>query len=578
MAQAFKIYLSSTLKDLDAERQAVKAVLGGEAVVKESYHASETDLVASCLEDVAGCDLYIGIVGLRYGFVPEKPGDAGWNPDHRSITELEYEAALKRGVPRHVFLKDKRAIAATDTDSDSGENGGGAQIKRFRELFEKGTELRADSFDTAESLKTKVLHAFMEFKSRREGGAAFMQSSPRHPAALDRDVALAFVPGTDDAESARIKAAARDNRFRVFDLGPDARDYLSALDRQVRRSQAICWVFTPASLARQKGQAAGLEAALPAIAGRTGARFALLSGSRQADLDPRWPFDAVVEIGAGELLTRPEESLAALYRRVRERAGALETGPLVGVPYVVLALREDEATKLADTPEELMKGFADDEERALRQDQAIRLRDGVRRSAPDWPRGFYGTTREDWAPFGARHPKVTEILRCVVAEINEARVPGSSEARLLGDAAIRLERYALDEFASDRLGAHAVLENLRDRGSLVLVDEFALLHPKIRAIAVELLQTQRAALGSAHPADPSWQALEKVLGDVSHLGVGTLLTRFKNSLDYRCEVSMSSPMRLRRWLRLVLPALVSTLGAVESQPELVKRADEKLFA
>lgn len=67
---AFTVYLSSTLADLRAEHQAVKEVLGDEYAVKQSYTASEKDLVASCLQDVASCDLYIGILGLRYGHVP----------------------------------------------------------------------------------------------------------------------------------------------------------------------------------------------------------------------------------------------------------------------------------------------------------------------------------------------------------------------------------------------------------------------------------------------------------------------------------------------------------------------------
>ena len=44
-----------------------------------------------CLADVAGCELYIGIVGMRYGFIP--PGQ------QRSITEQAAPATTAPAVP-----------------------------------------------------------------------------------------------------------------------------------------------------------------------------------------------------------------------------------------------------------------------------------------------------------------------------------------------------------------------------------------------------------------------------------------------------------------------------------------------
>lgn len=82
-----RVYLSSTLKDLGPERQAIKDALSGECAVVESYTADERSVRDSCLADVASCDVYIGIVGRRYGFIP--PGAS------HSITVLEYEKARK---------------------------------------------------------------------------------------------------------------------------------------------------------------------------------------------------------------------------------------------------------------------------------------------------------------------------------------------------------------------------------------------------------------------------------------------------------------------------------------------------
>ena len=166
-----KVYLSSTLQDLEAEREAIKEVLGDECVVKHSYHAHERDLVASCLEDVDGCDLYIGILGMRYGFVP--PGQ------ERSITQLEYERA--KGKPRLIFLKDESAIPLPATDHRTKENTP-EKIEGFRELVSSGQpgEPRPAVFKTVEDLKLAVHKADSGFRERTTPAERKTQ-----PAAID---------------------------------------------------------------------------------------------------------------------------------------------------------------------------------------------------------------------------------------------------------------------------------------------------------------------------------------------------------------------------------------------------------
>ncbi|WP_034929761.1 DUF4062 domain-containing protein, partial [Candidatus Accumulibacter vicinus] len=147
-----RLYLSSTLSDLQDERRAVKEVLSGDYTVVESYEADPRPLWQSCVADVASCAIYIGIVGLRYGFVP--PGQG------KSITELEFDAALAAGRPCFVFVKEAAAIPASLTDLYTQENDP-ALIKAFRERLLSGANNipRAALFTTAEDLKVKVLRA-----------------------------------------------------------------------------------------------------------------------------------------------------------------------------------------------------------------------------------------------------------------------------------------------------------------------------------------------------------------------------------------------------------------------------------
>jgi hypothetical protein len=154
-----KVYLSSTLNDLGPERQAVKEALGGECMVVESYTADERSVRESCLADVAACDLYIGIIGRRYGFI--SPGEKC------SITELEYDKARECKRPTLVFVKDDSAITLPQSDAGTRDHPP-ERIESFRQRVTSGTEdaARAALFKTPEDLKAHVLKAHLRFSQR----------------------------------------------------------------------------------------------------------------------------------------------------------------------------------------------------------------------------------------------------------------------------------------------------------------------------------------------------------------------------------------------------------------------------
>ena len=147
-----QLYLSSTLSDLQDERRAVKEVLSGDYTVVESYEADSRSLWQSCVADVASCAIYIGIVGLRYGFVP--PGQG------KSITELEFDAALVAGLRCFVFVKEEAAVLLPFADLRTQENDP-ALIEAFRARLSSGANdiPRAARFTTAENLQVQVLRA-----------------------------------------------------------------------------------------------------------------------------------------------------------------------------------------------------------------------------------------------------------------------------------------------------------------------------------------------------------------------------------------------------------------------------------
>src|SRR5215470_13726766 len=96
-----RVYVSSTVADLRAERAAVfdwLRLARHQAV--DSYLPDSDTVRDSCLDDVAGCDLYVLVAGHRYGFQPPS-GD----PGGLSITHLEFRRAGEYGIPRVALLR-----------------------------------------------------------------------------------------------------------------------------------------------------------------------------------------------------------------------------------------------------------------------------------------------------------------------------------------------------------------------------------------------------------------------------------------------------------------------------------------
>jgi tetratricopeptide (TPR) repeat protein len=96
-----KVYVSSTIVDLDSERRAVMEWLrAAKHQAVDSYLPNSETVRDSCLDDVDTCDLYVLILGHRYGFQP-----VDRNPENLSITHLEYRRAGESGIPRVALLR-----------------------------------------------------------------------------------------------------------------------------------------------------------------------------------------------------------------------------------------------------------------------------------------------------------------------------------------------------------------------------------------------------------------------------------------------------------------------------------------
>ena len=145
---------TSDMAAFPRDRSFVQAVLdaanraGMVSVDMRYFAATESAPADYCQKRVRDCDIYVAVIGFRYGSIV--PGKA------ISYTELEFEAATAAGLPRLVFLlREKVEPPPGMVDSDR------SAVEGFRQrLWGAGVVVREFSSDTG--LELEVFHALRE--------------------------------------------------------------------------------------------------------------------------------------------------------------------------------------------------------------------------------------------------------------------------------------------------------------------------------------------------------------------------------------------------------------------------------
>ncbi len=148
-----------------AERAVSRA--GGVVVDMEYFTARDDRPSAYCRQQVAKADVYVGIVGFRYGSaVRDDPG--------RSHTELEFDIAAELGLSRLVFLLDGEAVLPLPRDQLADPVYGERQ-QAFRErIATSGTTVQW--VDSADRLEMLLFQALTEL-GRASGGSGALTGS-----------------------------------------------------------------------------------------------------------------------------------------------------------------------------------------------------------------------------------------------------------------------------------------------------------------------------------------------------------------------------------------------------------------
>jgi hypothetical protein len=159
-----RVYVSSTITDLRRERREVLdwLVAAGHQPV-DNYRPDSETVQASSLDDVDTCDLYVLILGHRYGY---QPPDG--NPDGLSITHLEFRRAGQSHKPRVALL---RTSIPDVRLSDMEDPARAVLVMAFRAEVER--EVRAAEFQDKsgliQGLSTGVEAELAKLSARGQG-------------------------------------------------------------------------------------------------------------------------------------------------------------------------------------------------------------------------------------------------------------------------------------------------------------------------------------------------------------------------------------------------------------------------
>ena len=155
-ATAGSVFVSSTSVDLKPHRQAVRSVIDGlglKFIGMEDFAASGLPPATLIRRKVVESDHYVGIIGMRYGYVDPCSG--------LSMTELEYRQAVSSAKPIFLFVMDKNApITAGMVETDPQ---GFAKLVEFRERVLKAHT--CGLFNAPEDLTQKVGLALKTLRS-----------------------------------------------------------------------------------------------------------------------------------------------------------------------------------------------------------------------------------------------------------------------------------------------------------------------------------------------------------------------------------------------------------------------------
>jgi Domain of unknown function (DUF4062) len=172
---AWRVFISHTseLRDFPAAGSYVAAVeraisAAGHVIVDMSdFPAADQTPADRCADVVRGCDVYVGILGMRYGSPVRDEPDV-------SYTELEFDTATSAGKDRLVFLLDADADDVGIPLSRLMDREFGARQDEFRRRVQD-SKLVTQSFASPAALQLLVERSLRDLADTRARIGSGMQ-------------------------------------------------------------------------------------------------------------------------------------------------------------------------------------------------------------------------------------------------------------------------------------------------------------------------------------------------------------------------------------------------------------------
>jgi hypothetical protein len=153
LPSVMKVFVSSTKEDLSAERDALcrRLAVDHDVVRMEDFGSRGEDALSTCLSELANCEIYVLLLGHRYGSISEVT--------HLSYTHSEYERARELGLPVLPYIR-------SDFDSALPTADDPLRLRDFRELVEEAHTVARPYFSDPAELSAQVARDIDTYRGR----------------------------------------------------------------------------------------------------------------------------------------------------------------------------------------------------------------------------------------------------------------------------------------------------------------------------------------------------------------------------------------------------------------------------
>jgi len=152
---AYRIFISSTYVDMVPYRDALQsAITNCDAVAygMERFVPAPIRPLDRCYEEIAGSQIYVLLLGHRYGEIDKESG--------KSYTELEYDKAKEMGLPILAFLLDTDKVGSLEKFRESDAQY--EALLRFKNELKNSKEITIGAFTSEKDLQDKATRAIKE--------------------------------------------------------------------------------------------------------------------------------------------------------------------------------------------------------------------------------------------------------------------------------------------------------------------------------------------------------------------------------------------------------------------------------